>query len=198
MKKFAPATARNRQPLADVLAAELPASGLLLEIASGTGEHAVFFAERFPGLDWLPSDPDADARSSIAAWREEANLANLRAPMMLDAAAEEWPVSQVEAILCVNMVHISPVEATQGLMAGAGRILTAGAPLVLYGPYLESGVETAPSNMAFDHSLKARNPLWGLRDIDWIDGLATQNGLERTRRITMPANNLTLVYRRQK
>lgn len=196
MKRYAPATERNREPLGDVLDQELPATGLLLEIASGTGEHAAYFAGRYPHLEWQPTDPDADARASIAAWRAEAGLPNLRPPLMLDASSSDWPVGTADAILCVNMVHISPPEATEGLMAGAGRVLVSDAPLVLYGPYLEAGVATAPSNIAFDASLKARNPHWGLRTVAWLDALAQSNGLARTRRTEMPANNLVLVYRK--
>lgn len=196
MKRFAPATERNRDPIAAVLAEELPARGTLLEVASGSGEHAVYFAERFPELQWLPSDPDPEAVASIAAWAEEAQLANLRPPVQLDASAARWPVHAADAMLCVNMVHISPPEASEGLMAGAGRMLAADAPLLLYGPYIEPEVEITESNLAFDASLKSRDPRWGLRDSGWIDALAAANGLERSRRVAMPANNIMLVYRR--
>lgn len=197
MKRHAPAAGRNREPIAAVLTEELPAEGLVLEIASGTGEHAVHFARTFPRLAWQPSDPDADSRASIAAWREEAGLANLLAPLALDAAAPPWPIARADAVLCINMVHISPVSATAGLLAGAAGLLAAGAPLVLYGPYLEAEVETAPSNLVFDADLKARNPAWGLRSVEWLDALAAGHGFARTRRVAMPANNLTLVYRRR-
>lgn len=197
MKRHAPATQRNRDPIATVLFEELPASGTVLEVASGTGEHAVYFAERFPDHCWQPSDPDSHALESIASWREETGLDNLQAPVRLDASARHWPASSADAILCINMVHISPVEATEGLMAAAGAILEAGAPLILYGPYSEGGVEPAPSNLDFHHSLKARNPAWGLRQIGWMDELAASHGLERTRRVEMPANNLMLIYRRK-
>lgn len=196
MKQHAPATERNRDPIAAVLAEELPDSGLVLEIASGTGEHAVYFAPKFPGVVWQPSDPDQDAQHSIAAWRAEAGAKNLRPPIMLDASAPDWPIEAAEAIVCINMVHISPPASTEGLMAGAGRILPDGAPLVLYGPYLEEDVETAPSNLDFDRSLKSRDPRWGLRQVSWMDDLAAGNGLTRTRRVEMPANNLILVYRK--
>ncbi|HSM54020.1 MAG TPA: DUF938 domain-containing protein [Erythrobacter sp.] len=196
MKRRAPATERNRDPLADVLARELPESGLVLEVASGTGEHAFHFAGRFPTLDWQPSDPDADARASIAAWRAEYEGSNLRAPLELDAASSDWPIAHADAILCVNMVHISPWEATMGLIGGAARLLKQGAPLILYGPYFEDGIETAPSNLAFDASLKERNSHWGLRKLADVDVLARQSGFVRTARYAMPANNLTLVYRR--
>ncbi len=197
MKQHASAAARNREPIAAVLAEELPATGLVLEVASGTGEHALTFAHRFPALIWQPSDPDAAARDSIAAWREESGLDNLRPPLALDAAAAVWPIAHADALLCINMIHISPWAAAEGLFAGAAHILPHGAPLVLYGPYREADVATAPSNEAFDASLKARNPAWGLRDLAVIDRLAERNGLGRTRRVAMPANNLMLVYRKQ-
>lgn len=196
MKQTAPAAARNRDPIADVLAQELPATGLILEVASGTGEHVVHFAARFPALTWQPTDPDEGALASISAWREEAGLPNIRPPMMLDAAAQQWPVAHAEAMVCVNMIHISPPASGEGLLAGAGRLLPASAPLILYGPYIEDGVETAPSNLEFDASLKARNPAWGLRTVAWVDALARGNGLSRTRRVAMPANNIMLVYRK--
>lgn len=180
-----------------MLARELPQSGTVLEIASGTGEHAVFFAGRFPHLIWQPSDPDPAALESIAAWAEEAGLANLLRPLHLDAADGHWPVVQADALLCINMVHISPWAATEGLFAGATRLLGTGAPLVLYGPYREADVQTAPSNEAFDQSLKARNPEWGLRYVESVDRLAARRGFYRSARHAMPANNLTLVYRRQ-
>lgn len=196
MKWHAPATQRNREPIAQVLAQELPARGTLLEVAAGSGEHAVFFAGLFPGLIWQPTDPDPDALSSITAWRDEDGPANLAIPLLLDASSDDWPISAADAMLCVNMTHISPWAATEGLFAGAGRLLPAGAPLLLYGPFIEAGVETAQSNLAFDESLRARNPAWGLRDLAAIDGVAGEAGLARTRLVRMPANNLTLVYRR--
>jgi hypothetical protein len=188
---------RNRDPIAQVLAQELPASGTVLEVAAGTGEHAVFFAEAFPALAWQPTDPSPEALASIAAYRDDYAGQNLAAPLLLDASApESWPVTQADAIVCINMVHISPWEATLGLFAGAARVLAAGrGPLVLYGPYIEQGVETAPSNREFDASLKARNPLWGLRDAAALDALAGQHGMTRSARHAMPANNIILVYR---
>ncbi len=196
MKRHAPATARNSQPLAEVLARELPASGTVLEIASGSGEHAVFMARRFPALDWQPSDCDAEALASVDAWAAEARLANLRPAIALDAAAPEWPIVSADALLCVNMVHISPWDAAVGLFAGAGRVLGSGAPLVLYGPFVEPDVETAASNHAFDQSLRQRDPAWGLRSTADLDRLAAGHGMTRTARCAMPANNLVLVYRR--
>lgn len=195
MKRSAPATQRNREPIAAILSDVLPERGTLLEIASGTGEHAVYFAGFFPRLLWQPTDPDADALESIRAWRAEAGPANLLEPLRLDAAAGTWPVASAEAILCVNMVHISPWTATEGLMRGAGRLLAPGAPLILYGPYRRAGVPTAASNEAFDESLRARNPEWGLRDLEAVEAEAAGQGLRLERIVEMPANNLILVFR---
>lgn len=197
MKRSAPATGRNREPIAAVLREVLPERGTLLEIASGTGEHAAYFAGLFPGLLWQPSDPDPEALESIRAWREEAEAPNLLEPLRIDASADDWPVASADAILCVNMVHISPWAATAGLMRGAGRVLAPGAPLVLYGPYRRQGVPTAASNEAFDESLKARDPEWGLRDLEAVEAEAGRNGLRLERAVEMPANNLTLVFRRR-
>lgn len=196
MKRHAPAAGRNREPIAAVLTEELPATGVALEIASGTGEHAMHFARTYPHLTWQPSDLDPAARASITAWKEDSGLPNLLQPVALDASLPEWPVQQADAIVCINMVHISPIASAEGLVAGAGRLLPAGAPLILYGPWLEDEVETAPSNLEFDRSLKERNPQWGLRRLEWFDELGAQHGLHRTRRVEMPANNLTLIYRR--
>jgi hypothetical protein len=197
VKLTSPATARNRDPIAAVLREVLPERGLVLEVASGAGEHAVHFARAFPGLVWQPSDPSADALASIAVHAADAGVANLKAPVMLDAAEETWPVNRADAMLCINMVHISPWAACVGLMRGAGRLLDAGSPLILYGPYRRAGVETAPSNEAFDRSLQSRNPLWGLRDVDDVVAEALRNGLALERVVEMPANNLILVFRKQ-
>lgn len=195
-KRHAPATLRNRDAIVEVLRGVLPERGTVLEVASGSGEHVVHFARSFPALHWQPSDPDHAALRSIAAWAAEAGLTNVASPLLLDASDRDWPVTRADAVLCINMVHISPVTATEGLMVAAGRLLAPGAPLVLYGPYLEDDVSTAPSNLQFDADLKMRNPQWGLRDLGWLDRLAEANGLARTRRVAMPANNLVLVYRR--
>ena len=195
-KRHAPATQRNREPILEVLRQVLPQTGLLLEVASGTGEHAVFSAGAFPGLQWQPTDADPDALESIAAWRAEAKLPNLLAPLPLDVTAPEWPVAQADAILCINMVHISPWEATVALMAGAGRVLPPGGVLYLYGAYRENGAHTAPSNEAFDQDLRRRNPEWGVRDLEEVADLAGDHRLELVERILMPANNLSLVFRR--
>ena len=179
-----------------MLARELPTSGTVFEVASGTGEHAVFMARRFPDIVWQPTDPDTDALGSIAGWAHEAGLANLKPPLELDACSPVWPIANADAVVCINMVHISPWEASEGLFEGASQLLDKGAPLILYGPYLENDVETAPSNRAFDASLKARNPGWGIRTIAAMEELAARTGFARTVRYEMPANNLTLVYRR--
>lgn len=196
-RRHAPATARNRDPILAILREVLPASGTVLEIASGTGEHAVHFAGALPGLVWQPSDPDAGARASIDAWTAASGLANVRRALAIDAAAPEWPVDRADAILCVNMVHISPWRATLGLLDGAARILGPGAPLILYGPYVRAEVETAPSNIAFDADLKARNPEWGLRDLADVAAEAAGRGFAREAATEMPANNLTVVFRRR-
>lgn len=196
MKREAPAAARNRDPIAQVLAAELPASGTVLEVASGTGEHVVHFARRFPLLAWQPSDPDARARASVAAWTAEAGLANVSAPLAIDAASAAWPVDRADAIVCINMIHISPLAATEGLVRAAGRLLPAGAPLIVYGPWLEDDVATAESNWQFDAWLKQQDSRFGLRNTAWMDDLCARQGLQRTRRVAMPANNIMLVYRK--
>jgi len=198
MKQHAPATERNRGPIAEVLARELPASGSVLEIAAGTGEHAVFFAGQFPALQWQPTDPSPEALASIVAYRADYPGDNLDAPLLLDATAPDaWPVAQAAAIVCINMVHISPWEATLGLFRGAAQVLSINSgPLILYGPYIEQGMETAPSNLDFDASLKARNPLWGVREAEALDALAVTHGMQRTARHALPANNIMLVYRK--
>ncbi|MEZ5655685.1 MAG: DUF938 domain-containing protein [Sphingobium sp.] len=194
-KRHAPATARNRDVIADILAQELPATGLVLEIASGSGEHIVHFAGRFPDIQWQPSDPDPVARRSIIAWAAEAGLANVATPFDVDASSPDWPIAHVDALLCINMTHISPWEATLGLLDGATRLLGPGAPLIIYGPFLRAELETAPSNLAFDKQLRARDARFGIRAVEDIDTAASAHGLQRTALYPMPANNLTLVYR---
>lgn len=191
----APATLRNREAILALLREALPSSGLVLEVASGSGEHAAYFAAALPGLDWQPSDPDPAALASIEAWRSEAKLPNLHPPVRLDAAAA-WPVSKVDAILCINMTHISPWEATLGLMAGAGKTLRAGGLLYLYGPFVRDEVETAPSNLAFIASLKARDAHWGLRRVEDVTAAAEGRGLTLDQLVEMPANNLSLLFRK--
>jgi hypothetical protein len=195
-RRSAPAALRNRDPIAAVLREVLPERGTVLEIASGSGEHAVHFASLFPHLAWQPSDPDEEALESIAAWRAQAGLPNLLEPFRLDAARAPWPVARADALLCINMVHISPWTATLGLLRGAASLLPAEAPLILYGPYRRAGVPTAPSNEAFDASLRARDPEWGLRDLEAVAAEARSNGLHLERVTEMPANNLTVVFRR--
>ncbi len=196
MKRHAPATTRNSAAIAEVLAKELPATGTVLEIASGSGEHALYFARAFPQIIWQPTDFDSEALESIAEWRAEAGLSNIAAPFQLDAGASRWPVEAADAIFCCNMIHISPWSATKGLFAGAERVLPSSGKLILYGPFLESDVETALSNLQFDQSLKGRNPAWGLRQLKDLDTLAALHRMKRAQRYTMPANNLTLVYQK--
>ena len=193
--RTSPSTARNREPILRVLEARLPAGARVLEIASGAGEHAVFLARALPQVLWQPTDPDPDARASIAAWRAAADLPNLEAPLALDASdPDRWPDAPVGAVVCINMIHIAPWAAAEGLMLGAGRLLPPRGQLFLYGPFVEADVPTAPSNLAFDESLRARDPAWGLRQLDEVVALAAVHGLALTERIAMPANNLTLVF----
>ena len=194
--RTAPAVARNREPILAVLRDWLPASGLVLEIAAGSGEHALYFAEAFPDLTWQPTDPDEAALDSIEAWRATGALPNLRPALQLDAAdPESWPVERAEAVVCINMIHIAPWAAAEGLVAGAAKVLPVGGPLIVYGPFIEAGVETAPSNLAFDADLRARNRAWGLRRLDDIAAMTTAFELAEVRR--MPANNLTVLFRRR-
>lgn len=192
-----PSTARNREPILEVLRSCLPERGLVLEIAAGAGEHALHNAAAFPDLGWQPTDADDQALASIAARRDHAGTPNLLAPLRLDASDPDgWPVARADAVVNINMVHISPWSATEGLLAGAGRLLPAGGVLFIYGPYLESWVETAPSNLAFDADLKRRNPAWGLRRLEDVRDLAKSHGLILSERVAMPANNLSLVFRK--
>jgi SAM-dependent methyltransferase len=193
-----PSARRNIEPIRQVLAAHFPTHGRVLEIAAGSGEHAVAFAGAFPGLDWTAAEPSEEARASIAAWTGFHGLANLRAPVDMDAVdLATWPQGPFDAVLCINMIHISPWAATEGLMAGAGRVLAdPGGLLALYGPYREADVALAPSNAAFDDSLRSRDPVWGLRDRDAVVAEAKRHGLHLTQRVAMPANNLMLLFRR--
>ena len=194
--RSAPAALRNREPIANVLTDWLPVSGSVLELASGTGEHAVHFARRFPNLDWQPSDVHADALASIAAHRVAADLPNVLPPITLDASSPDWPVERADAVLSINMVHISAWTAALGLVDGAARLLTSGAPLILYGPWLQDGIEPAPSNLAFDADLKRRDPAWGLRRVEDFGTAAAERGLTLSETRGMPANNLMLLLRR--
>jgi len=195
VRRSAPAALRNREPIAEVLAEWLPKSGLVLEIASGTGEHAVYFAERFPHLDWQPSDVHPDALRSIAAWREQAGLMNVREALILDAARPPWPIERADAVLNINMAHISPWAASLGLLDGAPRVLPEGGPLILYGPWLKDDIATAPSNHAFDVDLKYRHPEWGLRRVEDFAAAASERRLQLVETRAMPANNLMLLLR---
>jgi SAM-dependent methyltransferase len=195
--RTSPSTARNRDPILAILRMCLPLSGLVLEIASGAGEHAVHSAAALPRVLWQPTDPDPDALASIATWRESASLPNLLEPLELDAATPgAWPVELADAIVNINMIHISPWAAAEGLFLGAGRLLPTDGVLFLYGPYLEAGVETAQSNLDFDESLKRRNPAWGLRRLEDVERLASRHGLALEERVEMPANNLSLIFRK--
>ncbi len=195
--RASPSTARNSAPILEVLKTCLPSTSFVLEIAAGAGEHAVHNAAALPGLTWQPTDFEVDSLSSIEAWRSHAGLPNVLPALRLDAAdPESWPVQHADAIVNINMIHISPWAATEGLMTGAGRILPPGGVMFLYGPFIEAGVETAPSNAAFDMDLRRRIPEWGLRDLAAVVDLAGRSGLELSGRIAMPANNLALVFRR--
>ncbi|MFE0752991.1 DUF938 domain-containing protein [Inquilinus sp. NPDC058860] len=196
-RQHAPAAARNRDPILAVLRGVLPRTGTVLEIASGTGEHIMHFAAAMPGLVFQPSDADPEARRSIAAWAADSGLSNLRPPLALDAASSIWEVTAADAALCINMIHISPWASTEGLMRGAAAILPPGAPLYLYGPYRRAGFATAPSNEAFDRDLRGRNPAWGLRELEAVAALAVAAGFSGPAVTEMPANNLSVVFRRR-
>jgi hypothetical protein len=195
-RRSAPAALRNREPIARVLADWLPERGLVLEVASGTGEHIVHFAQVFPNLDWQPSDLHPEALRSISAWRAEAGLPNVREPIVIDAAAPDWPVDRAEALVNINMVHISPWSSALGLLDGAERLLPDWAPLILYGPWLSESIETAPSNLAFDADLRRRDPSWGLRRVEEFESEAAARGLRLVEQRQMPANNLMLLFRK--
>lgn len=193
-RRHAPATARNRDPLLAVLRDVLPAEGLVLEVASGSGEHAIHFASALPGLTWQPTDPDEGARASIDAWARDSGLGNVLPALPLDASAWPWTIEAADAVLCVNMIHIAPWRAALGLLRGARELLPAGAPLVLYGPFLRADAQTAQGNIDFDASLRARNPEWGIRSLEEVAKAAEGFSLERF--VEMPANNLTVIFRR--
>ncbi|GJE43802.1 DUF938 domain-containing protein [Methylobacterium soli] len=193
---FAPAAARNGAVILGVLRDVLPRGGHVLEVASGSGEHAVRFATALPDLQWQPSDPDRRALGSIAAHARAAGLPNLLAAVELDARAQDWPMTQADAIVCINMIHIAPWAATEGLIAGAGRLLRDRSPLYLYGPFRIHGAHTAASNADFDEDLRARDPNWGVRDLEDVLAVAAEHGLRLADRISMPANNLSVVLRK--
>jgi len=196
-----PAARRNRDPILAVLRRMLPAQGAVLELASGSGEHAVWLAAHLPGLLFQPSDPDPASRASISAWIAHEGLPNVRAPLAVDAADEDWTLpgeiaERLVAILCINMTHVAPWQATLGLLRGAGRMLRSGGVLYLYGPYKREGRDTAPSNAAFDASLRARDPAWGVRDLEDVVAAAGRAGLVVASVEEMPANNLSVVFRK--
>lgn len=195
--RTAPAVARNRDPILAVLQRFLPPRGFILEIASGTGEHAVHFAKGLPGVTWQPSDPDSESLASVTAHRAAAKLPNLLPPLELDVTTPQWPIAQADAIVAINMIHIAPWSASEGLMAGAERLLPSGGVLYLYGPYKEKGAHIAPSNEAFDCSLQMRDRSWGIRDLDEVVALAGRHSLDFAERIAMPANNLSVIFRRR-
>ena len=195
--RTAPAVARNREPIAQVLREYLPRPGLVLEIASGTGEHAMWFGRALPDVTWQPTDQDPDALASIAAWRDTARLANLLPPLQLDAAAPDgWPLDAADAVVAINLIHIAPWRATEGLMAGAARVLSPAGLLYLYGPFREGGAHTADSNAAFDRDLRSRNPEWGMRDLQAVAASAAQHGFAPPELVRMPANNLSVMFHR--
>ena len=194
-RQYAPATVRNRDFILDVLRDVLPKTGVILEIASGSGEHIVHFAKNLPSLVFQPSDPDADARLSVAAWVKATDVSNVRSPIALDASSPVWPIASADGIICINMIHISPWEATVGLINGAAAVLPPGSPLYLYGPYIREGCETALSNQAFDRSLRDRNSTWGLRNLEAVAALARSVGFLAPVITEMPANNLSMVFR---
>ncbi len=193
---YGPATLRNRDFILDVLWNVLPTTGVILEVASGSGEHVIHFAKNLPALVFQPSDSDPDALPSIAAWVKAAGVTNVRAPISLDASHSIWPVASADGVICINMVHISPWEATLGLIKGAAAVLPPASPLYLYGPYIRGGFATAPSNQAFDRSLRNRNPTWGLRDLEAVAAIAQSVGFSAPVITEMPANNLSVVFRR--
>jgi cyclopropane fatty-acyl-phospholipid synthase-like methyltransferase len=197
---FSPSAARNRDAIRDAFLKTMPVEGAVLEVGSGTGEHAVHIAAAAPALRWLPGDPDAASRASIAAWTEHLNLANVAAPHAIDVTATGWDqgLAPVDGVVSINMIHIAPFEAARGLIAGAARLLASGGKLFLYGPFARNGTHTATSNAEFDASLKARDPRWGVRDLDLdIAPLAAASGFALEAVIEMPANNLSVVFARQ-
>jgi SAM-dependent methyltransferase len=195
-RRFAPAVARNKAVITEALARHLPAAGLVLEIASGSGEHAQHFAAHFPALGFQPTDPDVAALASITAWQAEVPLPNLLLPLMLDVMAGAWPVQKADAVLCINMIHIAPWEATAALMRGAARVLPRDGILFLYGPFKQGGTHTAPSNAEFDASLCAQDARWGVRDLEAVAEIASAAGFAAPVVEAMPANNLSVIFRR--
>jgi hypothetical protein len=196
-RQYRPHVARNRDPIFVVLRRVLPPRGLVLEVASGSGEHAAYLAARLPALTWQPSDPDPRALASIASHRTETGALNLLPPLHLDVTAGAWPVERADVVMCCNMIHIAPWAACEGLIAGAARVLPVGGLLYLYGPYKIDGRHTAPSNEAFDRDLRSRDPAWGIRDLAEVTALAMRHGLVLAETVAMPANNLSVIFRRR-
>lgn len=194
LRRYAPATERNRQPILDVLQRTLPASGRALEIGSGTGEHAVFLAQALPDWTWMPSEGDAQMLPSIQAWIDHTGLSNVEPPRVIDVRAADWSVSPVDAIICCNVIHYSPWATTPALLDGAARLLRPGGVLYLYGPYRRHGAHTAPSNETFDEWLKQRDPEFGVRDLETVQAEAAARGLTAGPVIEMPANNLSVIF----
>ncbi len=201
LKQYAPATQRNREPILEVLLRVLPAAGNILEIASGTGEHSLFFAPAFSPRLWIPSDPNPIARDSIEAWREESLIDNIQPPLNINVENSSWEIEKkdlnITTIVNINMIHISPWKACLGLMEGANRILPSGGILYLYGPYKQGGKHTAPSNESFDQSLRSQNPEWGVRNLEDVIKVAEEKGLMFKEKVEMPANNLSVIFQKQ-
>ena len=195
-KLVSAAAERNKEPILEVLRRHLPPEGLVLEIASGSGQHIAHFARALPKLTWQPSDPDPEARESIRAWIAEAQLANVLAPLDLDVRRSSWPLAACDAIVCINMIHISPWSATEALFDRAAGVLSGTGMVYLYGPYRLKGQHTAPSNEAFDAMLRRQNPEWGVRDLEQVTQTARRAGFELTGTTPMPANNLSFVFHR--
>lgn len=193
-----PATQRNREPILAVLARVLPPTGIVLEIASGSGEHAAYFAARLPRVVWQPSDREPALLSSIRAHAATSGAVNIRPPALLDVGSDPWPIAQADAMVAINMIHVAPWSDCLALLRGAARTLPARAPLFLYGPFQRAGRHTAPSNEAFDRSLRAQDPRWGVRDLDEIAEAAEIHGLHLDEIVEMPANNLGAVFRRHR
>jgi SAM-dependent methyltransferase len=193
---FMPAAERNKEPILQVLKRVLPASGLVLEIGSGTGQHVVHFARALPQILWQPSDPDAEFRDSITLWKAQENLPNVRPPIELDVRSLPWPVDHADAVVSINMIHVAPQDATVGLISGAASLLPSAGVLYLYGPFRRHGQHTAPSNAAFDAQLRARDPRWSLRDIEEVERLAQEAGFSAAEIVPMPSNNFSLVFRK--
>lgn len=198
-RMMSPSVARNKGPILDVLRPHLAPNMNVLEIASGTGEHGAHIMSNVEGLIWQPSDLSEEARASISAWAAHMDNVNFKAPVALDASSDQWPLEDglmFDAVLCINMIHISPIEAAMGVVRGAGRILKPAGLLFFYGPFKRGGHHTAPSNEAFDESLKSRDPKWGVRELEDIVALAKTSGLRLESQIEMPANNMSLIFRR--